>query len=129
MKIDYNKIIFNTININFILKCLFIILLINITVTLTIKSIENKLLYYFNDKYSYELFSNYYRGTVTNPQSFLDNANIYKNLKKFDKEERELKYARNILYNSAKNIHNTKLLEYIDSRIIEITKSKVNADD
>jgi hypothetical protein len=129
MKIDYNKIIFNTKNISIILICLFIILLINITVTLTIKSIENKLLYYFNDKYSYELFANYFRGTVTNPQSFLDNAIIYKNMKKFDKEERELKYARNILYNSAKNIHNTKLLEYIDSRIIEITKSKVNADD
>ena len=127
MKIEYNKIIFNLENVRIILVFLLIYLVLDNLITHTIGKIEERINYNLKNKYSFEVALNYHRGGVMNPQAFIDNSLIYKNLKKNERELTELNYAKFLLINNnVDNVHNKEMLNYVNMRISEI-KTSINS--
>jgi hypothetical protein len=127
MKIEYNKIIFNLENVRIILVFLLIYLVLDNLIIHTIGKIEERINYNLKNKYSFEVALNYHRGGVMNPQAFIDNSLIYKNLKKDERELTELKYAKFLLINNnVDNVHNKEMLNYVNMRISEI-KTSINS--
>ena len=75
-----------------------------------IRKIENK--------YSYQLFFEYFKGGVNNPYAFYRTSIIYREQEKFSKEKIELLYARNILNVEMGN----ELINTVNLRIAELEK-------
>ena len=117
MKIDYKSIVFNNIN----LKLIFNVALVAFSVYFFTFIISSKIYDYFSyrfeNKYSYLMAIEYWKGNIQNPYSFYRTSMIYRDLNKFDKEKIELLYAKELLIISKSNSDLEKL---VSSRLAEL---------
>jgi hypothetical protein len=90
MKIDYKSIVFNNINLKLIFNVALVAFSVYFFTFIISAKIYDYFSYRFENKYSYLIAIEYWKGNIQNPYSFYRTSMIYRDLNKFDKEKIEL---------------------------------------